>query len=53
VIVGALLLLAYGGMIIGVLPGQSAVSWQGHLFGFIAGILGAWTLLQNDRKMFG
>jgi membrane associated rhomboid family serine protease len=53
VIVGALLLLAYGGMIFGVLPGQAGVSWQGHLFGFIAGIMGAWALFQKDRRLFG
>lgn len=34
-------LLLYGGMINGVLPGQPGVSWQGHLFGFLSGILAA------------
>ena len=47
VIVGALLPLAYGGMIFGILPGQAGVSWQGHLFGFIPGIMGAWVLFQK------
>ena len=32
-------LLAYGGMIYGVLPGQIGVSWEGHLFGFLSGVL--------------
>lgn len=32
----------YGGIIWGVLPGQDGVSWEAHLFGFIAGILVAW-----------
>ncbi len=31
----------YGGMIFGVLPIQAGVSWQGHLFGFIGGIMAA------------
>lgn len=34
-------LVFYGGMIGGVLPGQPGVSWQGHLFGFIAGVIAA------------
>ncbi len=33
--------LLYGGMIWGVLPGSEGVSWLGHLFGFIGGVLAA------------
>lgn len=33
--------LLYGGLIWGVLPGQIGISWQGHLFGFIGGIVAA------------
>ena len=33
----------YGGLIFGVFPGQPGVSWQAHLFGFIAGGLSAWS----------
>jgi membrane associated rhomboid family serine protease len=29
--------IMYGGMIYGVLPGRSGISWEGHLFGFLAG----------------
>jgi membrane associated rhomboid family serine protease len=29
---------AYGGLMFGVLPGQPGVSWESHLFGFIAGV---------------
>ncbi len=47
------LLLAYGGMIFGVLPGQRGVSWQGHLFGFVAGILAAWAMFPKNRKLYG
>jgi membrane associated rhomboid family serine protease len=39
-IVGAI----YGYLIFGVLPVQMGVSWQGHLFGFIGGVLTAWAL---------
>ena len=31
----------YGGMIWGVLPTQIGISWQGHLFGFIGGVIAA------------
>jgi membrane associated rhomboid family serine protease len=31
----------YGGLIWGVLPGQPGVSWEGHLFGFLGGVLAA------------
>ena len=31
----------YGGALFGVLPGQAGISWQGHLFGLIGGILAA------------
>ncbi|WNZ21486.1 rhomboid family intramembrane serine protease [Leptolyngbya sp. NK1-12] len=36
--------ILYGGMIWGVLPTRIGISWQGHLFGFIGGIIAAWML---------
>lgn len=47
VFIAGLLLLAYGGMIFGVLPGQPGVSWQGHLFGFLSGVVGSWGLFSK------
>jgi len=38
-ILGIFVFFMYGGIIWGVLPGQAGVSWEGHLFGFITGIL--------------
>jgi len=46
---GVLLLVVYGGVLWGVLPGQPGVSWQGHLFGAIGGGLAAWWLGRADR----
>ena len=40
--------LLYGGALWGVLPGQAGISWQGHLFGLIGGMLAA-RLLRTSR----
>jgi membrane associated rhomboid family serine protease len=37
----------YGGAIFGVLPGQVGISWQGHLFGLLGGILAARLMTRN------
>lgn len=31
----------YGGILWGVLPGQAGISWEGHLFGFVGGVISA------------
>jgi membrane associated rhomboid family serine protease len=43
-------LLVYGTMIFGVLPSDPGISWQGHLFGMIGGVLGSWVLRRDPRK---
>jgi len=48
IIISLFVLLAYGGMIFGVLPGQLGVSWQGHLFGFLGGVLAAKLLARRN-----
>jgi membrane associated rhomboid family serine protease len=34
----------YGGILWGVLPLQQGVSWQGHLFGFVGGVVAAYVM---------
>ena len=42
--------ILWGGLIFGVLPGQPGVSWQGHLFGCLGGVLAAWGLAKLGRE---
>lgn len=37
----------YGGFLWGVLPGQLGISWEGHLFGFIGGMISAWMMAKK------
>ncbi|MGH3318752.1 MAG: rhomboid family intramembrane serine protease [Streptosporangiaceae bacterium] len=44
IVVAVVVALLYGTMIFGILPGHPGVSWQGHMFGLIGGVLAAWLL---------
>jgi membrane associated rhomboid family serine protease len=46
----AVLFFFWGGLLWGVLPIQAGVSWQGHLFGALAGVLAAWLVAGADRR---
>jgi len=35
-------LVFYGGMLVGVAPARNGTSWEGHLFGIIAGVGASW-----------
>jgi len=43
------LFLIWGSVLLGVLPGTPQVSWQGHLFGALAGLLCAAVVAKADR----
>lgn len=45
---GLVLLLLWGGIFWGLLPGRADISWQGHLFGAIAGALAAFLVSRAD-----
>jgi membrane associated rhomboid family serine protease len=38
-IISGIIFFLYGGVIFGVLPSDPRISWEGHLFGFISGIV--------------
>lgn len=42
VAVSLVVLFYYGGMIVGILPGQEGISWESHLLGLLMGIFGAY-----------
>jgi membrane associated rhomboid family serine protease len=50
IILGMVLFFMYGGLLLGVLPGQPGVSWQGHLFGAVGGALAAWLISATDER---
>ena len=50
VLVGVLVVLVWGSALLGGLLPQDGISWQGHLFGAIAGVLAAWILAEDKPK---
>lgn len=42
----------YGSLLWGILPLQHGISWEGHLFGFVGGVLSA-KLLVGDQRSVG
>ena len=48
--VGVMVLLLYGSILWGVLPTTAGVSWQGHLFGLVGGVLAAFWFRRSPRR---
>lgn len=51
--VGVVVLIIYGGTLVGVLPGQPGISWQGHLFGAVGGALAAYVVRERPGRGVG
>lgn len=49
VILSVFIALGWGGLIFGVLPGQTGISWEGHLVGFVVGVGSAWVAARRGR----
>ena len=49
-VVAVVLFMYWGGTLLGVLPGSPGISWQGHLFGALGGILAAWLVTVATRQ---
>lgn len=49
ILVAVAVFLIYGSVLLGVLPGQPGISWQGHLFGAVGGVVAARSLAQRRR----
>lgn len=39
----------YGSLVWGVLPSERGISWEGHLFGFLGGVLAAYAIAKEKR----
>ena len=49
ILLGLVILLVYGSLLWGILPGAKGVSWQGHLFGLLGGVAAAWLMSSEER----
>ncbi|WP_020573126.1 rhomboid family intramembrane serine protease [Actinopolymorpha alba] len=49
-LIGALVVIVWGGALLGGLLPQDGISWQGHLFGAVGGIVTAWILGGENRR---
>jgi len=50
ILVAVVIFFLYGGVLWGVLPTRPGVSWEGHLFGAIAGIAVAWMFRKSEQE---
>lgn len=49
--IGLAVAVAYGSIVWGALPSDNGISWQGHLFGLIGGVLAAFAFRERPRAV--
>lgn len=50
ILLAVVVFLAYGSVLLGVIPGNEGISWQAHLGGAVGGVLAAWWLHGRDAR---
>ncbi|MFJ4651432.1 rhomboid family intramembrane serine protease [Nocardia sp. NPDC088792] len=50
IVIGVVVGLLYGSILLGILPGNPGISWQGHLFGAVGGLIAGWVLSGDERR---
>jgi membrane associated rhomboid family serine protease len=50
--IGAAVAVLWGGALLGGLEPQRGISWQGHLFGALGGVLAAWALARSPKQSY-
>jgi membrane associated rhomboid family serine protease len=53
IVLALVVFFLWGGILLGVLPGQEGVSWQGHLSGALAGVFAAWLVARRRPATTG
>lgn len=48
--IALVVMFLYSGVLWGVLPGDARMSWEGHLFGLLAGVLAGWIIGRRGRS---
>ncbi len=51
IIVSLIVFFLYGGLIYGIIPRESHISWEAHLFGALAGIFCSYILFKKSKKI--
>ncbi|MFH8566900.1 rhomboid family intramembrane serine protease [Streptomyces sp. NPDC017993] len=49
--IGVVVAAVYGSLVWGALPTDSGISWQGHLFGLLGGVLAAFAFKEHSRPV--
>ena len=50
IVIGLVMALCFAYQFTSLLPTAAGISWQGHLFGFIGGVLGGWIFRERGRR---